>query len=173
MYSRLAPPETPKNLVDINTIINTCVASDIPTLTIDQNINWLARMRKDIEFTIDQLTRIKNARDNAQKHRDKLNSVAKQFYDDDALDMDRNTRILIIIQRLGCNKEHANAICDLIESWCTRKKRDNRNEEICLKYATGKSKASLAREFGISRQHIYNIIGASHRYCFNRKNRTK
>ena len=98
MYSRLAPPETPKNLVDINTIINTCVASDIPTLTIDQNINWLARMRKDIEFTIDQLTRIKKARDNAQRHRDKLNSVAKQFYDDDALDMDRNTRILIIIQ---------------------------------------------------------------------------
>lgn len=167
--SRLAPPETPKNIVDINTIINTCVASEIPTLTIDQNINWLARMRKDIEFTIDQLTRIKKARDNAQRHRDNMNDIAKQFYDADALDMDRNTRILIIIQRLGCDKDRANAICDLIDAWCKRKKRDNRNEEICLRYASGQTKASLARDFGLSRQHVYNILSEGHRYLYMNK----
>jgi len=159
----------PPSLVDIQSIVNTCVARDIPTLAIDQNIGWLGRMRRDIDFTINQLEQIKKTRVRSQNHRDMMNALAEQFYDTDAVDMDRNTRIQIIIQRLGCNKERANAVCDLIEQWCMRQKRKNRNEEICLRYASGKSKASLARQYGLSRQHIYNILSESHRYLYMSK----
>ena len=155
--------------IDIQHIINKCVAQNIPTMAIDQNIGWLSRMRKDIDFTINQLEQVKKSRQRAQDHRDKMNNIASMFYDDDALDMDRNTRIQIIIQRLGCDKDYAHAVCDLIDAWCSRKKRENRNEEICLKHASGRTKASLAREYGISRQHVYNILSDSHRFCFMRK----
>ena len=79
--------DRPQNLVDIQSIVNTCVARDIPTLTIDQNIGWLERMQRDINFTIDQLEQIKKSRSRAQKHRDDMNMIAKEFYDSDCLDM--------------------------------------------------------------------------------------
>lgn len=156
---------------DISSIVTLCHAKNIPTVLIDQNIGWLERQKKDIDFTINQLEQVKKTRQRTENHRKMMNNLASMFYDGDALDMDRETRILIIIQRLGCNRDRAESVCDLIEKWCKRKRRENRNEEICVQHAAGKTITAIAREHNISRQQVYNILENSDRYNFIRKNK--
>jgi len=151
--------DTPQNIADINSIVNTCVAREIPSLVIDQNIGWLSRMRRDIDFTINQLEHLKKSRDHQRNHRNLMNDLADELIDDNG-HLDDNVRIQIIIQRIGCNKKRAWEILELIKSKYARKKRDERNKIIALKHKSGLSITKLAHEYDLSRQQIYNIISS-------------
>lgn len=166
--NRIAENFSNPSIKDISSIVTLCHARNIPTVLIDQNIGWLERQKKDIDFTINQLEQVKKTRQRTENHRKMMNDLARQFYDGDALGMDRETRILIIIQRLGCDRHRAESLCDLIEKWAKRKQRENRNEEICVQHAAGKTITAIAREHKISRQQVYNIIEKSDRYNYLR-----
>lgn len=155
-------------LIDINSMVTKAVVRKIPTLSLDQNIGFLQRQKQSIEHTIYRLECVKKERKRAQNHRDKMNELAALFYDTDALDMPKNTRIQIIMQRLGCDKSRANALVDMIEQWCIRKKREIRNEAICVEHSHGRPITALARQYGLSRQHIYNILDDSHKHSYLR-----
>lgn len=148
-----------KNLVDIQTIVNTSVAQNIPTVLIDQNIGWLKRIKNDAEFTIGQLEHVKNSRKRAKDYRDKMQATADLFLDDEDL-LDKNSKIRVIIQRLGCDKKRAYEIYDIILRRNRQRKKSERNKKIVLKHLTGQSKTSIAREYGISRQQVHNIIAS-------------
>lgn len=153
-----------ENLHDINAIIASCVARDIPTLHIDQNIGWLSRVRSDIDFTISQLEQLKSARKRAQDHRDKMNALASEIYHEDDLNRSRSDWLKVIFQRFGCNKDTANAICDIVMAKIARKKRQYRNQQICIKHSCGETVTALARQYKISRQQVYNVLSDKHRF---------
>lgn len=165
-FNGLVAPDTPENIRDVNGIISKAVARNIPTLVLDQNIGWLVRMRRDIDYTIKRLEQVKKERSRTQKWRDDLNDLARQFYDPESLDMDMRTRIMIIQQRLGCDTKRAKDIAAIVDAWSKRKRRLNRNDEIATLHSAGTSVTELSRRYGLTRPQIYNIIADAKRHKF-------
>lgn len=150
--------ETSEHAAAINRSSSAYIWGDVPTQEIENNIIWLDIQRRNISNQIDTLKRIKKDRERAKKWRDDINALARQFYDDDSLDMDIETRIKIIQQRLGCEFSQAKAIADNVQSWTKEKRRKIRDENICYEYRNGIAAVTLAKKHNISRQQVHNIV---------------
>lgn len=130
----------------------------VPTAEIDQTIFWLDTLRADCDHKIKLLLQLKNDRSRASRHRRDMNALARQFYDDDSLHLDLETRTQIVRQRLGCDPDRARAIANLVDAWARKKRKTKRDELICLRYDAGIAPGKIAREFDLSRQQVYNIL---------------
>ncbi|MGB0719756.1 MAG: hypothetical protein ACPGRX_04735 [Bdellovibrionales bacterium] len=150
--------ETPEHTAAMNRSISAYIWGNVPTHEIENNIVWLDIQRRNISNQIDTLKRIKKDRERAQKWRDDMNAIARQFFDNDALHLDIDTRAKIVKQRLGCDEKQAYDIAELVNAWAKRQHRKNRNEDICILYRSGQSAAKIAVKYGISRQQVHNIV---------------
>lgn len=130
---------------------------DLPTVEIDQNINWLSEVKKDCEFKVHMLQNIKKERLRVQRWRDGVNELAQQFCDPQSVHLDKDTRIGIIQQRLGCNHKRASDLADIVTSWANNYMRKERNAVIMNELKSGISATEIAKKHSISRQHVYNI----------------
>jgi hypothetical protein len=150
--------ETPPDVARINRSISFYLWRQIPTGELEQTIGWLDDIKRDCEFKISEIESIKRDRERVENWRKNMNKLAKQFYDDDALHLDVDTRQKIVQQRLGCEPNRARHIAENVHAWAKRQRRKNRDAEICMKRRAGVKPKDLAAEYGISRQQIHNIV---------------
>ena len=148
----------PENLAVINRSMSFYIARDVPTGEIDQIIGWLDSIRKDCGYKISQLESLKGSRARAEKHRNSMNAIARQFCDPDSAHLDLETRTEIIQQRLGCDPKRARDVAENVTRKIKKQLKQERNRQIFLEYATGVKSGALAKKYGISRQQVHNIV---------------
>ena len=133
----------------------------IPTHQINGTIEWLESIKDDCDFKIRKLKALKRHRAQAQKHRDMMNILARQVYNEgtEFLNTDDHlSQILVIMQRLGCNEARAHKVYATLKQWTKVKRRQDRDQEIVLLARTGMRKIHIAEKYKISRQQVYNVI---------------
>ena len=134
------------------------VANNTSTHELAQAKNWLLSIKADCEFKIDQIKKIESDRKRAEKWRTNINAISKEFRDSDNLHIDLRTRLDIVRQHLGHEHPQARAIALQAHKWAQKQVIIERNQIICLKKKSGESVTVLARDYGLSRQQVYNVI---------------
>lgn len=157
-WDKCALEEVSDHSAAMNRSISSYLWEDVPTQEIESNIIWLNKQLQNIDHQIHRLKQIKTDRDRVRKWREDMNNIAQQFYDEDSLHLDLETRAKIIQQRLGCEWHRAYFLADKIQKWVKNKMRNDRDKNICHEYARGTSATKLAKKHQISRQQIYNIV---------------
>ncbi|MCB9980764.1 MAG: hypothetical protein H6863_06495 [Rhodospirillales bacterium] len=149
---------TSERTARINRGISFYLWRNIPTPELEQTIGWLDDIRRDCDYKISEIEAIISDRQRTEKWRKNINSLARQFYDPDSIHLDIEARYQIVMQRLDVQPHIARHIAERVHTWAKRKRRENRNAQICLKHDAGTKKTDLAREYGISRQQVHNIL---------------
>lgn len=148
----------PDSVAVMNRSMSFYIARDVPTGEIDQIIGWLGSIRDDCAYKISQLEKLKQERDRTERWRRNINDLARQFFDPDSLHLDLETRQKIIQQRLGCEWHIALNIAEQVATWAKKQRRKKRDAEICLKSDAGAKPGALAKEYGLTRQQVHNIL---------------
>ena len=150
-YSRnhCACGETSSHTAAINRSVSAYLWDNVPTHEIDHNIHWLRLQCSNIEHQISKLKKLKDSRQRTKNWHDGMNDIARQFYDEDALNLDLEIRTQIIKQRLGCSYDRARYIAEIVHSWAKKKRRKNRDEQILLARNSGVSVMKLSKKYGI------------------------
>lgn len=149
--------DPPKSLAAMNRSMSDFLWTNPPTREIDVAIVWLQEMVTDCQFKIDRLQALKNDRERARAHADKIDGLAALFDDPDFLNIDYDNQIRIIMQRIGCDWDRAEAIRDHTVKKLKAQKRRARDAEIIAMHLAGLSDIKIAARVGLTRQQVYNI----------------
>ncbi len=134
---------------------------DVPTKEITRTIEWLDTIRKDCEYRIYQLNKIKSGNNKTSQWRRLMNALAKEIYyrNNELFETgDYDSRIKYIREHLDCDEKRATHIYDILRRWAKRKRRNNRDQEIAFIAKSGMKKSDIAEKFKISRQQVHNIL---------------
>jgi hypothetical protein len=159
-YSSCGCGETSQRVAVMNRTTSKYLWGRIPTHEIEQVISWLNQMKSDINYRIAELEGLRQYRERSKEWRDNINDLAHHFMDDMYLNHDEQMLYKSIKQRLGTPPHITRHIAGNVKSWIKKRKKQIRNEKICLAYRTGKKPHKIAKKHKISRQQVHNIVRA-------------
>lgn len=132
----------------------------MPPQELRQAVQWLRGMADDANNKADRIESLISQKERQSKYRMNLNDLADMFDRPDFAKHPKSLKIDIIAQRLGCDHIRADNILKMLEKRKKARESTQRNKAIIQNYIDGMNHTKNARQNGVTRQTVHNIINA-------------